>query len=158
MDQPANRKSLSEIAKRMRDIDVAMLSTHTKGGKIGSRPMSNNRDVEYDGDSYYFTWDESRMISDIEADPNVSLAFQGKEGFFVAVESKAEISRDKERFAEHWQPEFDEWFKDGIDTKGLEFDGVVVVQPDAITDEAATGWRTLYVVLTRATQLLTTVD
>ena len=35
--------------------------------------------------------------------------------------------------------------------------GVVVVEPDALTDEAATGWRTLYVVLTRATQRLTTV-
>lgn len=46
---------------------------------------------------------------------------------------------------------------DGLDTKGLEFDGVVVVEPDGITDEAIAGWRTLYVVLTRATQLLTTV-
>jgi DNA helicase IV len=46
---------------------------------------------------------------------------------------------------------------DGIDTKGLEFDGVVVVEPDAITEEAESGWRTLYVVLTRATQRLTTV-
>jgi len=46
---------------------------------------------------------------------------------------------------------------DGIETKGLEFDGVVVVEPDAITAEAESGWRTLYVVLTRATQRLTTV-
>jgi DNA helicase IV len=46
---------------------------------------------------------------------------------------------------------------DGLDTKGLEFDGVVVVEPDAVTDEAESGWRTLYVVLTRATQRLTTV-
>lgn len=46
---------------------------------------------------------------------------------------------------------------DGLDTKGLEFDGVVVAEPDGITDEASAGWRTLYVVLTRATQLLTTV-
>ncbi|MCD9199997.1 HelD family protein [Aeromicrobium wangtongii] len=46
---------------------------------------------------------------------------------------------------------------DGLDTKGLEFDAVVVVEPDAITDESSAGWRTLYVVLTRATQLLTTV-
>ncbi len=46
---------------------------------------------------------------------------------------------------------------DGLDTKGLEFDGVIVVEPDAITDESPSGWRTLYVVLTRATQLLTTV-
>ena len=46
---------------------------------------------------------------------------------------------------------------DGLDTKGLEFDGVVVVDADGITEESSAGWRTLYVVLTRATQLLTTV-
>jgi DNA helicase IV len=34
---------------------------------------------------------------------------------------------------------------------------VVIVEPDAITDESESGWRTLYVVLTRATQRLTTV-
>ncbi|WP_107774058.1 HelD family protein [Nocardioides sediminis] len=45
----------------------------------------------------------------------------------------------------------------GLDTKGLEFDGIVVVRPQEIQDESATGRATLYVVLTRATQLLTTV-
>ncbi|MBC9227604.1 AAA family ATPase [Aeromicrobium sp. 636] len=44
-----------------------------------------------------------------------------------------------------------------LDTKGLEFDGVVLVDPDAVVSEAASGWRTLYVVLTRATQRLVTV-
>jgi DNA helicase IV len=43
----------------------------------------------------------------------------------------------------------------GIDTKGLEFDGIVVVDPGAIEAESPTGRATLYVVLTRATQLLT---
>jgi DNA helicase IV len=33
----------------------------------------------------------------------------------------------------------------------------VVCEPDALTEESSAGWRTLYVVLTRATQLLTTV-
>ena len=46
----------------------------------------------------------------------------------------------------------------GLDTKGLEFDGIVVVRPDEIEAESATGRSTLYVVLTRATQLLTTVS
>jgi DNA helicase IV len=45
----------------------------------------------------------------------------------------------------------------GIETKGLEFDGIVVVEPDAIESESPTGRATLYVVLTRATQLLTLV-
>lgn len=46
---------------------------------------------------------------------------------------------------------------DGLDTKGLEFDAVVIADPDGIVDESSAGWRTFYVVLTRATQLLTTV-
>jgi DNA helicase IV len=46
----------------------------------------------------------------------------------------------------------------GLDTKGLEFDGIVVVRPDEIEAESVTGRATLYVVLTRATQLLTTIS
>ena len=46
----------------------------------------------------------------------------------------------------------------GLETKGLEFDGIVVVRPQEIEDESATGRATLYVALTRATQLLTTVS
>ena len=46
----------------------------------------------------------------------------------------------------------------GLDTKGLEFDGIVVVRPEEIEAESPTGRATLYVVLTRATQLLTTIS
>ncbi|KQZ75971.1 MULTISPECIES: HelD family protein [unclassified Nocardioides] len=46
----------------------------------------------------------------------------------------------------------------GLDTKGLEFDGIVVVRPQEIEDESQTGRAVLYVVLTRATQLLSTVS
>ncbi|MGA8845556.1 MAG: UvrD-helicase domain-containing protein, partial [Nocardioides sp.] len=46
----------------------------------------------------------------------------------------------------------------GLDTKGLEFDAIVVVRPQEIENESQTGRATLYVVLTRATQLLTTVS
>ena len=46
----------------------------------------------------------------------------------------------------------------GLDTKGLEFDGIVVVRPQEIEAESATGTATLYVVLTRATQLLTVIS
>ncbi|SDS93968.1 DNA helicase IV [Nocardioides scoriae] len=45
----------------------------------------------------------------------------------------------------------------GLDTKGLEFDGIVVVQPQEIEDEASTGRATLYVVYTRATQRMVTL-
>ncbi len=46
----------------------------------------------------------------------------------------------------------------GLETKGLEFDGIVVVAPDEIEAESMTGRSTLYVVLTRATQRMVTVS
>jgi DNA helicase IV len=46
----------------------------------------------------------------------------------------------------------------GLETKGLEFDGIVVVTPDEIEAESATGRATLYVVLTRATQRMVTLS
>jgi DNA helicase IV len=46
---------------------------------------------------------------------------------------------------------------EALDTKGLEFDGIVVVEPDEIVSESPAGIHTLYVVLTRATQQLDVV-
>ena len=119
-------KSLSDLAKSMKDIDIAMLSTHSAGGEIAGRPMSNNGEVEYDGTSYYFTYDESRTVSDIEANAKVALAFQGKKSFQVAVEGRASLIRDRAAMQEHWTPDLDQWFKDGLDTEGL-----VMIQVDA---------------------------
>jgi hypothetical protein len=42
-----------------------------------------------------------------------------------------------------------------LDCKGLEYDGVVLVEPTELVDESLTGRRVLYVALTRATQQLT---
>jgi DNA helicase IV len=46
----------------------------------------------------------------------------------------------------------------GLDTKGLEFDGIVVVEPGEIESESPAGRATLYVVYTRATQQMVTVS
>ena len=46
----------------------------------------------------------------------------------------------------------------GLDTKGLEFDGIVVVEPAEIEAESPSGRATLYVVYTRATQRMVTVS
>lgn len=103
----------------MRDIDIAFLTTRTDGGELAARPMSNNCDVDYDGDSFYFTEDSTRMVRDIERDPAVGLQFSGRDGFFVAVEGRADLIRDKQAFAEHWDPDLDAWFDKGVDTPGL---------------------------------------
>ena len=118
-------KTLSDISEILRDIDFAMLNTHTNGGAIGARPMSNNRQVDYDGDNWFFTTDDTLMVKDIQADPAVGLSFQGKAGIigqrplFVAIEGHAELIRDKAQFEAHWTKDLDRWFEQGVDTPGL---------------------------------------
>jgi general stress protein 26 len=117
--------TLSDLSDAMRDIDFCMLSTRTEGGAIAARPMSNNGDVAYEGDSFFFTYEEARTVSDIERDPKVGLGFQGKKGLlgkpplFISVEGVAELIRDKAAFEAHWTKDLDTWFKDGIDTPGI---------------------------------------
>ncbi|CAM4010175.1 pyridoxamine 5'-phosphate oxidase family protein [Deinococcus frigens] len=112
-------KKLADLSEQMRKIDIAMLSTHAENGNIAGRPMSNNGEVDYDGTSYYFTNENTHTVGEIEADPKVSLAFMGQQGFSVAVEGQAKLSRDKAQMKEHWSPDLDQWFKDGIDTPDI---------------------------------------
>lgn len=122
-------KTLTDISEAMRDIDFCTLSARTADGSIGARPMSNNREVDFSGDSWFFTYENARMIEDIARDGKVGLAYQGKPGLlggvvgkpgiFIAVESDAELVRDTAEFAMHWDKSLDRWFPQGIDTPGL---------------------------------------
>jgi hypothetical protein len=58
-------KELKEMSKTMTEIDFAMLTTRTDGGQLATRQMSNNGEVEYDGDSFYFSWDSADRVNDI---------------------------------------------------------------------------------------------
>lgn len=118
-------KSLSDIAEKMKDIDFAVLSTRTDNGAVAGRPMSNNREVEFDGDAFFFTLESTRTVGDIRRDPHVGLAYQARSGmlgmrpFFLTVEGRGELIQDKGRFAEHWTSDLDRWFEQGVDTPGL---------------------------------------
>lgn len=114
-----SQKRLPDLSQKMRGIDIAMLSTRTDSGAIASRPMSNNGQVDYDGTSYYFTYEQARTVADIAREPMVALAFQGADYFYVAVAGKAELIRDRAQFEAHWSPDLDRWFEKGIDTEGM---------------------------------------
>ena len=117
--------TLAELSKKMQAIDFSMLFTRADSGAMAGRPMSNNGDVEYDGDSYFFTFEESQTVLDIKRDRTVALSLAapkglgGKPGLFIAVEGKADLIRDKASFHQHWSKGLDRWFEQGIDTPGM---------------------------------------
>ena len=117
--------TLKDLSDKMAKIDFAMLSTRTEGGGVASRPMSNNGEVEYSGDSFFFAYDSARTIADIELDAEVGLTFTGAAGLlggpplFIAIEGQGQLIRDKAEFEKHWTKGLDRWFPQGVDTTGL---------------------------------------
>ena len=72
----------------------------------------------------YFTFEQSRTVADIQANPKVALGFTSQGGIFsnaiyVAVEGNAELIRDKVALKAHWTSDLDRWFQQGIDTPGI---------------------------------------
>ncbi|MDM0115804.1 pyridoxamine 5'-phosphate oxidase family protein [Variovorax sp. J22R133] len=117
--------TLQELSKKIADIDFTMLTTRTEDDQIAGRPMSNNGDVEFDGDSCFFAWATSRVAKDIAREPKAALMLQGKAGLLgkpplmISMQGDAELIRDKAQFAAHWQKELDRWFTEGVDTPGV---------------------------------------
>ena len=117
--------SMQDLADKIADIDFTMLSTRAANGQIAARPMSNNGDVNYEGDSCFFSYEDTHTVDDIKRDPQVGLSLQGKPHLlgkpplFISIEAKAELIRDRASFQHHWKDELDRWFPQGIDTPGI---------------------------------------
>ncbi|WP_273500595.1 pyridoxamine 5'-phosphate oxidase family protein [Paracoccus sphaerophysae] len=114
----AGTPTRKDVAKAMRDMDLCFMSTHGADRTISSRPVSNNAQVDWDGDNWFFSHDDTRKVRELEADPAVTLDFQSRDGW-ITLQGDAELHRDKALFASHWTKDLDRWFQDGIDTPGL---------------------------------------
>ncbi|KYG65697.1 pyridoxamine 5'-phosphate oxidase [Bdellovibrio bacteriovorus] len=117
---------LKHVSEKLKDLDFCMLVTESsKSGELAGRPMSNNRQVDYQGDSYFFSLESTTAVSDIQANPKVGLTFAegksllGKPGAFIHVAGKGEIIKDKSLFKAHWTKDLDYWFEQGVETPGL---------------------------------------
>lgn len=120
-------RNLADISAAMKEIDFCTLATQAGEGAIGARPMSNNRNVDFDGDARFFTYEDRRMVADIERDPHVGVTYLCSAGFkglfgapgaFIHVEGRATVTGDPSQFAQHWDKSLDRWFPQGPETPG----------------------------------------
>jgi general stress protein 26 len=102
-----------------------MMTTRALDGKLESRPMSNNRDVTFDGHCYFFSHGDASVVKEVQAHAEVNLAFIGKKDLlglkkiYMSVAGLADTTTDKATLKKHWVPDLEAWFVHGIDTPGL---------------------------------------
>ena len=119
--------TLKDISEKLKDLDICMMTTVTADGDLESRPMSNNREVEYDGDSWFFTYAHKDVAKELQANPAINLAYSHKpllphvtgNHLYISIIGEGRISTDRAEMEQHWTKELNVWFKDGIDTPGI---------------------------------------
>jgi general stress protein 26 len=113
------KTSLKTIAEKLKNIDFCMMTTIDGRGSMHARPMSNNGQVEYDGDSWFFTYEDSNKVRQVEKNDNVSLSFITKDFVFIECYGHAVIIKQKSTLEEHWIDELKQWFPEGVETPGI---------------------------------------
>ncbi|MFC4163471.1 pyridoxamine 5'-phosphate oxidase family protein [Epilithonimonas zeae] len=113
------KASLKTIAERMKNLDFRMMVTQDGQQVSYSRPMSNNGKVEYDGDSWFFTYEDGHKVDQIKKNQHVNLIYQTDDMLFIECTGNGEILKDKNMLKEKWVEGLDQWFPEGIDTPGI---------------------------------------
>jgi general stress protein 26 len=112
-DQRAD--DLTAVAKLLAKLDICMFTTRAEDGAVHGRPMSNNGEVEWDGDSWFFSFQDTDKVRQIEAEPRVQLGFiDNANHVWINVEGEATVVRDDtERKQSLWLPDLERWFEKG---------------------------------------------
>ena len=113
------KASMKKVAEMMKDLDFCLMVTKDGRNTLHSLPMSNNGKVEYDGDSWFFSYRDSNKARQIEGNPMVSLVFQTDDMTFVDCYGMATITENKKLLEEKWVDGLEQWFPEGIETPGI---------------------------------------
>lgn len=111
---------LAKLREIVKAVDICMLTTVDERGDLHSRPMSNNRDVEFNGDLWFFTYGSSHKIDEVGRVPKVNASFADVDGqLYASLTGQAEVVRDRAKIEELWKPELRAWFPEGVDTPDI---------------------------------------
>jgi general stress protein 26 len=113
-------EKLAKLREIVKAVDICMLTTVDERGDLHSRPMSNNREVEFDGDLWFFTYGSSHKVDEVGRVPKVNANFAdvGAQQY-ASLSGQAEVVRDRAKIDELWKPELKAWFPEGTDTPDI---------------------------------------
>ena len=105
------------VWETMKKLDYCMFVT-MPGGRARARPMSSI--VERESDAVYFLTDAGTAKDDeIEANPNVLLAYSNGASQFVSTAGSARLSTDRALIRRLWNPGAQAFWPDGPDNPDI---------------------------------------
>jgi general stress protein 26 len=119
MNHTTHQDAVKKVAELIKDIDIAMLTTVNEDGTLLSRPMGTQQ-VEFDGDIWFFTSNDTGKVDDIERRNQVNVAYSKPDKQrYVSVSGTAELIYDRAKMEELWSPIYKAYFPKGLDDPSL---------------------------------------
>ena len=109
----------ARLKELVEDIDFTMLTTQDAGGSLVSRPMST-RQMDENGDIWFFLADDSEKAHEAESGGDVGLSYADAKGMrFVSVAGTASVVHDRAKMEELYTASLDIWFENGLETPDI---------------------------------------
>lgn len=110
-------EAAEKIQALAKELETCMFGTYGTG-RLKLRPMSVQQ-VDNEGNIWFLSDKNSNKNNEIEVNNEVDLIFGGGHEKFLAVHGMAEISYDKQKIKELWEPVVKIWFKQGVDDPNI---------------------------------------
>jgi general stress protein 26 len=112
------RKGIEKLRELIKDIRYCMMLTHYEDEMKG-RPMATS-EISDDGTLWFFTSSTTGKYDEIQNDGSVALSYADPDdNTYVIINGTAEISRDRNKMEELWNPAVKAWFPDGVNDPHL---------------------------------------
>ena len=131
-----SRQKLHDLIK---DIDFCMLTTLDGDGCLLSRPMSTNKEVDDQGNLWFFTYASSHKVVEVNHNHQVNVSFSDPHNqCYVSLSGTAELVQDRAKMQELWKPELKAWFPQELDEPDIAL--LKVTSTKAEYWDAPAGW------------------
>jgi general stress protein 26 len=108
-----SESDIQKLAKLVKGIRVAMLTTQESDGTLHSRPMAT-QEAEFDGTLWFFTQAGSPKVDEIDREQNVNVSYaDAGDNRYVSASGRARLVRDRSKIEELWSPILKAWFPRG---------------------------------------------
>ena len=114
--KPEQAENVAKLVEMVKEVRTCMLITTSRNKEnISGRPMSVSK-IEDNGTMWFFSKGDSEKIEEVEANPKVAIAITNEShNNYLMINGTANISHDKAKMKELWNPALKAWFPDGID-------------------------------------------
>jgi general stress protein 26 len=124
-----NAEAIKKIQEFVKDIRTCMFCTQVSEMPFKTRPMATI-DVDDDGNLWFFSSDASDKNDEIKSNDIIQLIYaKNSNSHFLTITGAAEITKDKSKIDELWNPIVKAWFPGGKDDPDLSI--IKIVPQDA---------------------------